>query len=234
MTKIIKNQSGITRTILNKVVPNGGQIDVQSIYFNELPNNQEIISLIQSGDYIVNDGIEDLTIEAAIAHVNAGTRIVESHVELLPGVGATSPEVVQVNAATSGFKMEIGDKVFSNDKYESLVGNNIKFNIYAIIDNSDADKWVSFDVSLKSLSNSGGGDGTSVDQTYSFGPFEVPTTPNEVFVMSGEIPSGIIDSSNSTIFFGGERTDVTNLGKQNPTNDPIVLFISKSYRKSVG
>jgi len=185
MTKIIKNQSGITRTILNKVVPNGGQIDVQSIYFNEIPNNQEIIDSIQSGDYVVNDGTEDLTIEAALAHINAGTRIVQSHVELLPGVGANAPEVVELSASTSGFKMEIGDKLFSNDKYESLVGNNIEFNIYAAVDNSVADKWVSFDISLKTLNINGGGDATLTDSTYQFGPFEIPTTPYEVFVMTG-------------------------------------------------
>lgn len=234
MTKIIKNRSGSTKTILNKVVSNGDQIDAQSIYFNQLPNNQEILNLISSGDYIVNDGLSDLGIEEALAHVKVGTKLVQTWIGLLAGVGENAPEIVEVSSAAVGFKMEVGDKLFSNDKYESLVGNRIEFSIYAIVDNSITNRWVSFDINLKTININGGDNGNTIDQTFQFGPFEVPTTPNEVFVMSGSIPSGIVTSDNSIIMLGVERTDTTQYNKTQPINDPIVLFISKTYRKSLG
>lgn len=68
--KIIRNESGETRRILNRDISHGESYDIPSGQWMKLYMDDSIRSYITSGDYIVNDGTTDLSAEAGLIHID--------------------------------------------------------------------------------------------------------------------------------------------------------------------
>jgi len=69
IVKIIRNESGETRQILNRDVANGDSYDVPAYLWFELYLNSEISDNVDTEDYVVNDGTQDLASDIGKKHL---------------------------------------------------------------------------------------------------------------------------------------------------------------------
>jgi len=231
--KIIKNQSGSTQQILNRDVANGDQYEIPSGHWNDLSINSDIISKINSKDYVVNDGNVDLNSTVALAHIQNLHGVVKEHsdVTLLPFVSDNAPELYMISDASIGQRMMVGEQIFGQTRIDNLVDDNVKIQLHLSIDNNIADKWIQFELSYIKTTGDGDKNMNTPDGTVTFGPIEVPTTPYQIFKSTVSIPSEGFNSEEHYIFLGIKR--VAAIGKTEPTNNPIVLRYCKIFYKNL-
>lgn len=67
--KIIKNLSGSTQQIINRVINNNDSYDVAPNFWLDLAKDSDVISKVTSGDYVINDGTSDLSVSDGLYHI---------------------------------------------------------------------------------------------------------------------------------------------------------------------
>jgi len=70
MKKILKNNTEETIQILNSDIPSGESYDVPSNQWFKLLSSESVLTRLENGTVILNDGVEDLSYEKAILHMN--------------------------------------------------------------------------------------------------------------------------------------------------------------------
>lgn len=231
--KIITNLTGDVYQIVNRDIANTASYDIEPNLWLELAHDSEIASLVLSGDLTVNDGTDDLVSEVGVAHVTNIQGVEKSHtdVTLLPAVGENAPSFVVINGLAAGHQMEINDTIYGQSRTDNIAGGNISLQLHCVIDNSITDRWIQFEVKIKTTT--GNLDKTLVtpDETIVIGPIEVPSTPFMIFEVQGDIPSSYFDNEEKYFLFEVKR--VTATGKTAPTNNVIVWRYCKEYYKVI-
>lgn len=69
MAKIIRNESGSTAQIINRDIDDGDSYDVPPSMWADLTQDTALHALVSSGDYVVNDGTDDLSAADGVAHL---------------------------------------------------------------------------------------------------------------------------------------------------------------------
>lgn len=231
--KIIKNLTGGVYQIVNRDIADNTSYDIEPNLWLELAHDSAIASLVLSGDLSVNDGTDDLDPEVGVAHITNIQGVEKSHtdVTLLPAVGENAPNFVVVNGLAAGHQMGVNDTIYGQSRADNRAGGNIGLQLHCVIDNSTADRWIQFEVKVKTTSGNMDKTLVTADETIVIGPIEVPTTPFMIFEVHEDIPSSYF--SNDEKYFLFEVKRVTATGKTAPTNDVIVWRYCKEYYKVI-
>lgn len=235
--KIIRNESGITKQILNRDVANGDSYNIAQHLWLELANADSIHTEITNGNYIVNNGSEDLSPEVGLVHIQniEGVTKVHEDAYFMPGVGILAPEPVALSNAAVGYLFGIGDKSYLQFRLDNIVGNEVKIQLHLAIDNSTADRWVAYKSYYRTTTGSGDKTMDSHDGDIETGAIECPTTPYEIFSKVFSIPTNVFDSGEKYIFIGIERVDASLYGKTNPLLvNPALVRMCRIYWKKLG
>lgn len=229
--KIIKNQSGETRRIVNREVPDMGQLDVQPIFWLDMSIDTELQDYVSTGDYVINDGVNDLPIDLALAHLENQSGIVFEHndITLLPAVGENAPEIAKISNSLVGHCLLVGEEIFGQTRIDNLAGGEVVFQMHLAINNTTADRWVKYELSYFTTSGHDEKPCNTPDGVVTIGPVEVPTTAFGVFEVHAAIPETAWENGERYMFVGVKR--VTATGKTAPTNHPITLRYCKQYYK---
>jgi hypothetical protein len=236
MQKILKNTtaSDIELQVIGITVAANSSSTIHSTDFAILASEDsinELTSLINSGDIVVNDGNNDLTSEVGIAHVETGVAFKHEDIHLSPILGENPAEIVVVNSCIPGYKMEVGDIIYGQTRIDRLVGDKVEFQIHMAVDNTTADRWVQFEV--KYFTSNGRDDLKQIDTidgTVNSEQKEIPTTAYAMFETVVDIPSTAFNSDENYLFVCVER--ITPAGKTSPTENPIILRYCKRYYES--
>lgn len=226
--RIIKNLSGVTKQILNRDVPHNSEYDVPPHFWSELAIETEIQSFLNSGDYVLNNGTEDMPSSVAIYSVTSLGGVVRNHsdITLLPAVTENAPEVCRISGASIGFCMSQGDEIFGQTRLNNYAGGDVEVQLHICIDNSTADRWIQFDVHYITTNGFNDKAMNSVNGTLEMLE-EVPTTPWRIFESVVTIPASAFANGEKYIYIGIERVEAT--GKTAPTNHPNILRYCKRY-----
>lgn len=230
ITKIIRNESGGELTVGGVVLADSESYTIPQTQYTEWAFNPKIPNLIQSGDLVVNNGDTDLSAELGETHIKYGIIFVHEDISLLPGVGENAPELSEIDSASVGFIMQIGDKIYGQTRIDGLVGDDVELQIHYTIDNDSTDKYVEFDVSY--FTTNGRNDSKNIltgAQTITMGPEEVEDSPWLVREIKVNIPSSAFGNNETYLYFGIERKTPTSL--DSPTNNPVILRYCKQYYK---
>lgn len=229
--KIVKNRSGLERSILNRLVADNEDYNVQPIYYAKLAEDVEIAAYVTSGEYVINDGNTDLPIDVALVHIRNIQGVVFEHndITLLPGIGVNAPEIITLSAAATGHKMMVGEKVFGQTRIDHLAGGDVVLQLHQAIDNTEPDRWIQYDVSYFTSSGSDLKPLNVPTGAVTMGPMEVPTVAFGMFESTVVIPGTAWANSEHYLFVGVERVEA--VGKTAPTNDPVILRYCKRYYK---
>lgn len=228
ITKIVKNNKASSDVWGGVTIPPAGTYTVPATQYSEWAVNPKILTDIQSGDLVVNDGNSDLDATLGELHIKSGVVFVHEDVALLPGAGLDAPALVPVNSSAIGFNMDIGDKIYGQTRIAGLVGDFVEFQIHYTIDNSDANRNIQFELSY--FTTDGVSDSKTInvaDGTIDIGPDVVEDTPWLVREAVVEIPTSAFQSGEVYLFVGITRVDPTPLAS--PTNNPIILRYCKRY-----
>lgn len=229
-TKIVTNTTINPITRLGVILQPSIAYEIPKESFAEWSVNAQVVSDIENGDIIVNNGVEDLSVQLALAHIDSGISFVHEDVSLLPAIGLDSPELIRLCPTTIGYNMEIGNEIFAQTRIDKLVGDFVQIQIHYTINNNESDKWVQFDVSY--FTTDGRSDLKQVntpDGTVTIGPDEVETSPYLVRESVVNIPTTAFNSDENYLFLGIKRVAPT--AKNSPTNNPIALRYCKRYYK---
>lgn len=228
ITKIIKNNKGITDVWAGVTLAPSETYTLSTTQYSEWAANSKVISDVQSGDLVINDGNSDLSAELGELHIKSGVVFVHEDVALLPGAGVDAPALVPINGSAVGFEMNIGDKVYGQTRVAGLVGDFVEFQVHYTIDNVDANKNIQFELSY--FTTNGVNDSKAIniaDGTVVIGPNVVENTPWLVREAVVEIPAFVFQNEEVYLFVGITRVDPTPL--TSPTNNPVVLRYCKRY-----
>lgn len=231
--KIIRNESGSTKQILNRDIADGSSYEIPTHLWLELSRDPDIESFIISGDYIVNDGVDDLISSVGLVHVQniAGVDREHSDITLLPAITLNAPEVVSISAASIGFSMIIGDEIYGQSRIDNYVGDVVSVQLHLCIDNNLSDRWIQFNLNYITTNGYNDKNMNTLTGTLQIGPIEVPTTPWRIFEVEANVPSSDFANGEHYLFIGIER--VTATGKTAPTNNPAILRYCKEYWKKL-
>lgn len=226
--RIIKNVSGVTKQILNRDVPNNSEYDIPPHFWSEAAIDDEIKSLILSGDYILNNGTQDMPVDVAIYSITSLGGVVRNHsdITLLPAVTENAPEVCRISDASIAFCMNQGDEIFGQTRINNYAGGDVEVQLHMCIDNSIADRWIQFDVHYITTNGVDDKNMNSIDGTLEMLE-EVPTTPWRIFETVVTIPASAFANGEKYIYIGIERVEA--VGKTSPTNNPNILRYCKRY-----
>lgn len=229
--KIIKNNTLSPITINGSTIPSMSQLEIPVTEYSAWATSTVLISLISSGDVIVNNGEYDLPIDVGIDHMSSigGVVAIHDNIEVFPVTGELAPEIYEVGPAVVGYRMQINDKIYANAKYDRISGSKVIFEIHCCVDNTIADRWVAFDLYTIVSDGNDSQVMSGYDLNATFGPFLIPTVSNKMFKISAELPSELFTSNRRYVFSSGTRIDVAPLGKTNPVNDPVILQICRVY-----
>lgn len=207
------------------------QYSLQEVDRIRFLSDPDFLIVLNSGDAVVNNGDVDLPADQGLLFLKKQLVFIHEDMDLYPAVSENAAAAIRVSSSCAGFEFEIGDEMFTQGRLDDIIGSGVGFEAHWLIDNSDADRWIAFEISL--ITTTGGGDKvmTTPDIVATTDPFLVPTTPNQIFRVSGELPSVFFENGEKYIFFGIKRVDVTSLSKTNPTNNPILLRICKIYTR---
>ena len=238
MKKILKNESGsdINLITLGLTILNSSQVElikqVYSLAASPLSMSQ-LTPLIESGDIVVNNGEEDLPIQAAIVHIANIEGIERSHTDitLLPGVGDNAASFVEIDEILAGHQLEVNERIYGQSRVDNWVGGDVTIEIHLLIDNDTADRWAQFEIRFRTTVGYGDKVLNTADDTITIGPTELPTTPFMPFVMEVNVPESYFNNEEKYILFQIKR--VTATGKTAPTNDPIIWRYCKVYYKEL-
>jgi hypothetical protein len=196
-----------------------------------LIDDQHFLDSLTDGNAVVNNGDTDLPADQALLFLHNQLIFIHEDMDLYPAVGANAAAAVKVSGAIAGFEFRVGDEMFTQGRLDDIVGESVEFESHWCLDNTEADKWIAFEVSL--LTTNGGGDKivTTPDVVATAGPFSVPATANQIFRLGGMLPSSFFENGEKYIYFGIKRIDAVPLGKNNPTNNPILFRVCKIYTR---
>jgi len=227
--KIIQNVSGTTKQILNRDVANGDSYDVPPHLWSELAIDTEIHNAVTAEEYIINNEMVDLVAEVGLAHLQVIGGVVDNHsdITLLPAVTENAPAVIRISDAAIGFDMDIGTEIFGHSRINNYAGNGVNVQLHMAINNTEADRWIQFNVHYITTNGRTDKQMNSVNGTLQMGPVAVPTTAWRVFEEEVTIPSTAFDNGEVYIYIGVERVEA--VGKTAPTNNPVVLRYCKKY-----
>lgn len=232
-TKIIKNQSGLTKQILNKDVEDGSEYNVPSNLWLELAEDIVISDLVDSEDFVVNDGSMDLPANVGHSHIKTIPGVIRDHsdITLLPAVTQNAPEVMRISDACIVFCMGLNDEIFGQSRFNNYAGGDLEIQLHMAIDNSDSDRWVQFEISYITTNGFNDHQMSSALNTLVMGPIEVPTTPWRIFESVVTIPESDLSNGEHYIYIGIKRVSAT--GKTAPSNAPGILRYCKRYWQKV-
>lgn len=230
--KILKNNTDSTMQILNRDVGAGQQYDIPHGQWDKLADSEEIPTLISDGDIIVNNGEEDLSTSVALVHIKEGALRVHRPMNIIAGLGENCPELIQLNSASVGFDVEIGDKGYVRARADNIVGDFFEVEFHFCINNEAINKYITFKANV--LTTCGCGDKylNQEDIEYSFGPLDVETDPYKIFNYTIQLPTSLFQNNEKYIFIGLERID-NEEGYDEPTNNPIIVHVDQIYWKRV-
>jgi hypothetical protein len=229
ITKIVRNESGSTITLGGVVLNDGDSYTVPKTQYTEWSINSKIIDLIRANDLVVNDGNSDLPSNLAEEHIIAGVVSIHEDIALLPGVGVDAPALTAIDSASTGFEMEIDDKIYGQTRIDGLVGDTVEIQIHYTIDNNTTDKYIEFDLTY--FTTNGSNDNKNIQNdtfTVVMGPEEVESTPWLVREISVDLPATAFQNGETYLYFGLVRK---NPSEDSPTNNPIILRYCKRYYK---
>lgn len=228
IVKIVRNVTSGSDTWGGVVIAPSTSYEIPQTQWTEWAVNPKIIQSIRDGELVVNNGELDFNAELGELHLKSGLVFVHEDVNLPPAAGAQAPALEVICPAAIGYKMLVGEKIYGQTRVDGLVGDFLEFQIHMTVDNSDADRWVEFELSY--FTTNGRDDLKPInvaDGTVTMGPTEIPTTPFAVFQTVVQIPTTAFDADENYLFVGVERRDP--VGKTSPTNPPYVLRYCKRY-----
>jgi len=231
MIFIVKNTDSVDHVWGGILIPAAGQYTLQEVDRIRFLSDEDFITDLNADLAVVNNGDIDLPTDQGLLYLRKQLIFIHEDMDIYPAVGSNAAAAEKVSNAIAGFRFEIGDEMFTQGRLDDVIGDDVEFESHWCIDNSTADRWVAFEISL--ITTTGGGDKvlTIPDIVATAGPFEVPTTPNLIFRLGGALPASYFENGEKYVYFGIKRIDVTSLGKTNPTNDPLLLRICKLYRR---
>jgi len=231
----LKNNQEVTDVWFGIVIEPGEYYTIQSdqerVGFSTY---QKTLSDITSDPpkLIVNDGIEDLSPNVGSGYLQRKIVKMHTRMDIVPGVGTKSPEVVELNGATMGYKVQIGDKGYLRSKAENIIGDYYVIVAHFCIDNDQPNKYASYRIHL--LTSNGNEDKylNTSDLNFDVGPVPVTTDPFRIFSYEITLPVSLFANDEKYIFMGLERI-ANEEGYDNPTNDPIIVSIYNKYWQRV-
>lgn len=196
-----------------------------------LLDDEKFLTDLENGLAIINNGDMDLNAEQGLLHLNKQLILIHEDMDLYPAVGPNAAAAIKVSNAIAGFSFNIGDEMFTQGRLDDIVGDSVNFEAHFCINNTVADRWIAFEITL--LTTTGGGDKvvTTPDIIATAGPFELPIVANQIFRINGALPSIYFQNGEKYIYFGMKRVDVTSLSKTNPENNPVLFRICKIYTR---
>ena len=228
--RIIKNESGASAQILNRDIDDGASYDVPTHLWLELSGDSSIHDLITSGDFVVNDGDEDLSAEAGFLHAQG--RLNEAHepIQFSPPIGINAPEAVALNGAAYGYALDIGSELYTfSHLHHPIPSEDVTFQLHMAIDNSTADRWIQFEFTFLTTTGIGDKQMNSHDAIIETAQLEVPTTPFLIFDLKTVLPAEYFENGEDNIFLKIKR--ITAAGKTAPTNRPVIVRVDKIYKQ---
>lgn len=231
MIIIVKNTDVIDHAWGGIIVPAASQHTLEEVDRLRFLSDPDFLAALSSDVAIVNNGDIDLPSDEGLLYLSKQLVFIHEDMDLYPAVGENAAAAVRVSGAIAGFEFEIDDEMFTQGRLDDIIGDSVEFEAHWCIDNAVADRWVAFEISL--ITTTGGGDKvlTTPDVVATAGPFLVPTTPNQIFRLGGDLPASFFQNGEKYVYFGIKRVDVTSLGKTNPTNHPRLLRVCKIYRR---
>jgi len=230
-TLIVKNTTLTDKNWGGLAIPASSQWTMQEVERIRLQSDAAFLADLAAGDAVINNGDDDLNEEHGLLYLNNQLIFIHEDMDIYPAVGANAAAAVRVSAAMAGFEFRVGDEMFTQGRLDDIVGDGVEFEAHWSVNNTVADRWIAFEISL--LTTTGGGDKltTTPDIVATAGPFLIPTTANQIFRTGGVLPSTYFQNGEKYIYFGIKRVDVTSLGKTNPTNNPILYRVCKIYAR---
>jgi len=228
--KIIRNESGITRQIVNGDIADGQSLDVQPNFWLELINDHEMHDLIESGDLVVNDGEVDLSPAAGVLHVQGRLNDAHEPIQFSAPIGVNAPEAIALNGASYGFAFDIGNELYTFSHLHHPIGSeDVTIQLHMAVDNAIADRWIQFEFTF--LTTTGIGDKlmNTYDDVVQTIQKEVPTTPFLIFDLKTVLPAEYFSNGEDNIFLKVKR--ITATGKTAPTNRPVIVRMDKIYKQ---
>jgi len=201
--------------------------EVDRSHQRTLPDDIIFLADLDSGLAVIEEGGENLNAEAALLLLKGQLETIETDIYLQAGLGIEAARLVEVSEAVFGIEMSIGEKIYASTKLDGLVNDTVRFRLTFAIDNTDLNRQIAFNTEMKRVEVGDSILGIDENTTTPSPGITVPTTPFEVFEHNS-VSTGVVD--NFTLF-GITRIDVSVLGGVNPTNNPILLRITKRYRK---
>lgn len=228
---IVKNVTLLEKVWGGIVFDASSQYLLQEVDRIRFLSDDSFLTDLTAGDAVVNNGDEDLNAEQGLLFLKKQLIFIHEDMDLYPAVGANAAAAIKVSGAIAGFEFKIDDEMFTQGRLDDIIGDAVSFESHWCLDNAVADRWVAFEISL--ITTTGGGDKvlTTPDVVATAGPFLVPTTPNQIFRLGGELPASFFQNGEKYVYFGIKRVDVTPLGKTNPVNHPRLLRICKIYTR---
>ena len=231
VTTIVKNTDSVEHEWGGRIYAASSQYAIEEVDRIRLLSDIAFLTDLNSAVAVINNGDIDLPSDQGLLYLQKQLIFIHEDMDLYPAVGPNAAAAVKVSDAIAGFSFSIGDEMFTQGRLDDIVGDSVEFEAHFCIDNTVADRWIAFQISL--LTTTGGGDKivTTPDIVATAGPFELPTTANEIFRVSGILPSTYFQNGEKYIYFGMKRIDVTSLSKTNPTNNPVLFRICKIYTR---
>lgn len=228
--RIIKNLSGVQKQILNRDVADGEYYDIPPHLWLELMDNTEVLSLISSGDYVVNDGYIDLSPDAGILHIQWRMDIIHEPVQFSNIIGDNVPRIVMLNSATYGLSFDIENELYLFSHLDNpIASEDISIQLHLALDNTLADRWVQFEITFLSTTGILDKQLNTHDAIITTSKVEVPTDTFRVFDIKTKLTSQYFQNGEDNIFLKIKRINI--LDKTSPINNPILVRVDQIYRR---
>lgn len=230
-TIIVKNTDAILHSWGGREIPSNDQYTLQEVDRIRFLSDPDFLANLTAAIAVINNGEDDLLPEEGLLYLNKQLIFIHEDMDLYPAISENAASAVRVSSSVAGFQFRIGDEMFTQGRLDDIIGTDVMFEAHLCIDNTVADRWIAFEISL--ITTTGGGDKvmTTPDIVATAGPFEVPTTANQIFRINGTLPATYFSNGEKYVYFGLKRADVTGLGKTNPINNPILFRICKIYTR---
>lgn len=229
-SKIIKNISGSQIQILNRLVDNNDQYNVPQNLWLELAENTIIQTLVSSGDFIVNNGEKDLSVQAGLLHLRDELLSVHEPVQYISIIGENAPAAVYLGGAAYGYSLNIGEEIYTFNHLDNLINSEpITIQLHLAIDNTEADKWIQFEYTILTTTGIADKQMNTVDAIINTDQKEIPIVSNLIFDLKKELPSIYFENEEDNLFIKIKR--INPFGKSSPTNNPAIIRIDKIYNK---
>lgn len=233
MILIVKNTSLVDVNWAGIIILAESDYTMQEVDRIRFQSDNDFLTALDAGIAVINNGEIDLPPDQGLLYLENKLIFIHEDMDLYPAVGENAAAAVRISAAAAGFKFQFGDEMFTQGRLDDIIGSGVEFEAHFCIDNSEADKWIAFEISL--ITTTGGNDKVMdvPDIVANAGPFLVPSTPNQIFRIGGVLPTEYFENGEKYVYFGIKRIDVVPLDKSNPTNDPILLRVCKIYTRSL-